>query len=48
MVLFTTKDFLARHGDCAADVERMHAAWTKAAMLHMTLWTRSYARGEDW
>jgi hypothetical protein len=48
MVVTTTKPFLAAKGHPPAEVERMHDAWCKAVMLHVTLWTRPYATPEDW
>lgn len=47
-ILTTTKDFLRRKGHPAAEVERMHDAWTKAVLLQVTLWTRTYAIESDW
>jgi hypothetical protein len=47
-ILTTTKGFLSRKGHSAADVERMHDAWTKAVILHVTLWTRPYVGVGDW
>lgn len=46
--ILTTKDFLRRKGHSAGEVERMHDAWTKAALLHVTLWTWLYAEDGDW
>lgn len=48
VILLTTKEFLARQGHNAAEVERMHAAWTKAVLLHLTLWSRPYMGAGDW
>jgi hypothetical protein len=47
-IIASTRDFLARKGHSPEDVDRMHAAWTKAVLLHMTLWTRPYVAAEDW
>jgi hypothetical protein len=30
------------------DIERMQQAWTKAVLLHITLWSRPYAREALW
>ncbi|MGW5430041.1 protoglobin domain-containing protein [Streptomyces sp. NPDC004059] len=30
------------------EVERMYAAWTKAVLLHVTLWARAYTGPDDW
>jgi protoglobin len=48
VILLTTKPFLAQGGDSAADVERMAAAWCKAVLLQVTLWSRAYCDAEDW
>lgn len=48
VVLVTARDYLARQGHSADDVEKMHAAWTKAVMLHVTVWTRPYVATENW
>jgi hypothetical protein len=29
-------------------VDRMHAAFTKSAMLHVTVWTRAYVDNPGW
>jgi len=34
--------------DVADEVQRMHDAWNKAVLLHLTLWTRPYAPAQDW
>lgn len=38
----TIKDFLAKKGHSAADVEKMHAAWFKAVTMTATLWCQPY------
>lgn len=38
----TMKPFLAKKGHSAAEVETMHAAWTKAVVLTALLWTYPY------
>jgi len=48
VVLVTTRHYLARHGHSADEVDKMHAAWTKAVMLHVTVWTRPYVSPENW
>lgn len=48
IVIVTAKDFLAAKGHPAEEVARMHEAWTKAVMLSLALWTRSYTRDELW
>lgn len=47
-VILTIAPFLEGRGRSAAEVEHMHAAWTKAVMLHVTLWSRAYTSGQDW
>jgi hypothetical protein len=42
------KEFLARKGHSADEVERMHRAWTKVVLLHITLWSRPYATEDLW
>jgi hypothetical protein len=41
------KPFLAEKGAGAAEVEAMHAAWTKAVLLQAILWSRPYVRDGD-
>ena len=43
----TMKPFLARTGASAAQVEAMHAAWTKSVLLQAILWSRPYVKGGD-
>lgn len=43
----TIKDFLARKGHSAEDVEKMHQAWFKSVVLQVALWSRPYVRAED-
>lgn len=43
----TMKPFLADKGHGAADVEAMHAAWSKAVLLQAILWARPYVRDGD-
>jgi hypothetical protein len=43
----TMKPFLARKGHSAAEVDTMHAAWTKAVLLQAILWCRPYAKDGD-
>jgi hypothetical protein len=47
-VILTTKPFLQGHGHSQDEVERMYAAWTKAVLLHVTLWARAYTGPDDW
>lgn len=43
----TMKPFLAKKGHSAAEVDAMHAAWTKAVFLQAILWCRPYAKEGD-
>jgi len=40
----TLKPFLAKNGDAPADVEKMHAAWVKAVLLQVILWSHPYVK----
>jgi hypothetical protein len=46
--ILDAKPFLASQGHAAADVAAMHDAWTKIVLLHITLWSRPYAREGLW
>ena len=46
--MLDAKGFLAKKGHSTKDVEMMHQAWSKSALLHITLWTRPYAREGLW
>ena len=39
----TMRSFLASRGHAADDVDGMHAAWFKAVVLHVSLWSQPYA-----
>jgi hypothetical protein len=43
----TVRDFLAKGGRPAAEVDAMHQAWFKAVTLSVALWSQPYA-GADW
>ncbi len=43
----TMRSFLAGKGHRPEDVEAMHAAWFKAVVLHVCLWSEAYA-AEVW
>lgn len=43
----TMKPFLANKGHTAAEVETMHAAWSKAVLLQAILWCRPYTKDGD-
>jgi hypothetical protein len=40
------KPFLAKNGHSLGVIEKMHKAWCKAVLLHVTLWTRAYCDNE--
>jgi hypothetical protein len=42
----TIKPFLAKKGHSLGVIEKMHKAWCKAVLLHVTLWTRAYCNSE--
>lgn len=48
VVITTARDYLAAKGAAPEQVDRMHAAFTKSVMLHVTVWTRPYAGAADW
>lgn len=41
-VTFTLKPFLAKKGHAPEEVDAMYAAWLKATLLQVTLWSRPY------
>jgi hypothetical protein len=47
-VVIGAKDFLARKGHSAEDIERMHQAWTKSVLLEIAFWTRPYTNEGLW
>ena len=47
-VIIGAKQFLARKGHSAEEVEKMHQAWTKAVLLQIALWSRPYAQRDLW
>lgn len=42
----TIKPYLAAKGHTAADVEKMHRAWTKSLQLQIALWAQTYEKSE--
>jgi hypothetical protein len=48
VVITTSKEFLAAKGHSPSDVDGMHAAWTKAVLLSLALWSRPYAKEGLW
>jgi hypothetical protein len=47
-VIRSMREFLDKKGHSAADVDRMHQAWTKRFLLTLTLWSRPYVRDDLW
>jgi Protoglobin len=48
VVITTAREYLAATGATAERVDRMHAAFTKSVMLHVTVWTRAYTGAAGW
>jgi len=46
-VTATLKPFLAKKGNSAEEVEKMHQAWLKSVLLQVTLWSQPYLREGD-
>jgi hypothetical protein len=46
-ISITMKPFLEKKGHSVAEVEAMHAAWTKAVLLQAILWCRPYVKEGD-
>lgn len=44
----TARRFFVEAGVTGDELCRLHDAWTKAVVLHITLWSRSYARDGLW
>ena len=42
VVITTARDYLGAKGASPEQIDRMQAAFTKSAMLHVTVWTRAY------
>ncbi|HXF27150.1 MAG TPA: protoglobin domain-containing protein, partial [Bryobacteraceae bacterium] len=40
--------FLSRAGEPAVEVEKMQAAWSKAVLIQIALWSRPYVREDLW
>lgn len=47
-VIIGAREFLAGAGHSAAELEKMHQAWTKAVLLQIALWSRPYAQHDLW
>jgi hypothetical protein len=48
IVITTIGGFLAESGRPKEDLVRMQDAWTRAVLLAVTLWSRSYAKDDLW
>jgi len=48
VVITSAKGFLDKKGHSSEEVERMHAAWTKAVLLTLALWSRPYTKERLW
>ena len=48
VVIATAREYLAATGAPPEQVDRMHSAFTKAVILHVTVWTRAYVEGDNW
>ncbi|MFJ8613541.1 protoglobin domain-containing protein [Streptomyces sp. NPDC093675] len=48
VVIATSRQYLAKGGATAKELDRMHAAFTKSVMLHVTVWTRPYVDPVNW
>ena len=47
-VILSMREFLDKKGHSAADIGRMHQAWTKSFLLTLTLCSRPYVRDDLW
>ena len=48
VVTTTTRTFFKDSGVIGQDLQKLEDAWTKAVQLHVTLWSRPYARDGLW
>jgi hypothetical protein len=48
VIIATARGYLGAKGASPEQVDRMHAAFTKSVMLHVTVWTRAYVAATDW
>ena len=48
VVIATATRILGRHSGTREQLDRMHSAFTKSVMLHITVWTRAYLDGPSW
>ena len=47
-VVIAPKELLGKKGHSAAQIEKMHRAWTKAVLLTIALWARPYTQDGYW
>lgn len=47
-ITITIRDFLAKKGHSATEVDKMYHAWFKAVVLQVALWSQPYAREGDY
>ncbi len=47
-ITVTIRDFLAKKGHSAEDVDKMYHAWFKAVALQVALWSQPYAKEGDY
>jgi hypothetical protein len=48
VVITTARQYLGAKGASSAQVDRMHAAFTRSVMLHVTVWARAYVDNGSW
>jgi hypothetical protein len=48
VVIATAREYLAATGAPPEQIDRMHSAFTKSVMLHVTVWTRAYLDDPTW
>jgi hypothetical protein len=48
VVITTMRGFLAKSGRPEEDITRIQDAWTRAVLLTVTLWSRSYSQEGLW
>jgi hypothetical protein len=48
VIITTAREYLAADGAPPEQADRMHAAFTKSVMPHVTVWTRAYVDAASW
>jgi Protoglobin len=48
VVITSSRGYLAAGGASGAELDRLHAAFTKSVLLHVTVWTRAYVDAANW